>query len=368
MKRTIFAAIACVVIPAVALANSHPNLERGLVPESMMRMTGPDAINLFNGNLSISVPLSQTYPVSDTLSYSFALRYNSNVWDFLERWDPSDGVNLVQAHPAFFSNAGLGWSVSFGDLLPPGDPFFTGNPAFAWVYLAPDGSRHRFYSSLHEAEAPRGGLYTRDGSYLRLSFVGFDVDENPNKIEIEMPSGNVHTFELGAYDRWRLTRIEDRFGNFVSIHYSYPLKKEGMIWTITDSTNPDLENPRTHRLDFLRYDITSLVPRYRLTKMSLAAFDDSQACYNFEYAEETIPRSYKHEDGVMGYYVTVPLLQGVTFPDGTTDSCGFGGCSGCSTTDFTYNLTGDPAGLVETMRLPTGGVIDWQYGFYTFPS
>ncbi len=360
MKRTILTVLASLVLATLVFANSHPNLERGHVPGSMMRLSGPDSVNLFNGNLSLSIPLGQTYPVSDTLSYSFGLRYNSNIWDFTEGWD---GEVVVQAHPASFSNAGTGWRLSLGDLLAPGDWYNTGNPAAAWVYLAPDGSSHRFYSSLHRGEASGGRWYTRDGSYLRMHIVASDDADEPIEIDIEMPSGNVHTFETGPFDRWYLKRIEDRFGNFVAVAYTFPLRAggQGMIWTVTDSAG------RSQSLDFSRYEMTSPVPRYRLDTMSLAAFNGNQACFIFEYVEQEIPRSYKHTDSAMGDSVVVPLLQTVIFPDGSSNPCGFGGCSDCTTTDFTYVLTGDPAGMLESMRLPTGGSIDWQYGLYTFP-
>jgi len=333
-----------------------------MVPGSMMRLSGPDNINLFNGNLSLSIPLGQTYPVSDTLSYSFVLRYNSNIWDFTEGWD---GEVVVQAHPAFFSNAGTGWRLSLGDLLAPGDWYNTGNPSNAWVYLAPDGSSHRFYSLLHRGEASGGGLYTRDGSYLRLQFVAFDASEDPIKIDIEMPSGNTHTFELKSdWDVWRLTEMRDRFGNSVDFSYVFPNGREvgDLECTITDETG------RLHVLFYERYSHPDdSLPRYSLISMSLAAFGGHQACFAFEYLEEEIERSYKHDDPGMDYDVVVPLLQSVTFPDGGSNPCDIAGCSDCTTTDFTYLLTGDPAGLLESMRLPTGGVVDWQYGLYTFP-
>ncbi len=369
MKRTILITIAVLTLPTVLLANSHPNLERGMVPGSMMRLSGPDNVNLFNGSLNLTVPLGGTYPVSDTLSYSFVLRYNSNIWDFNEWWDNTNGEVVVQAHPAFFSNAGLGWRLSLGELLPPGEPLVTGNPAYAWVYLAPDGSSHRFYSSLHRGEGPDDGLYTRDGSYLRLQFIAFDTTDDPIEIDLEMPSGNIHTFELKTgWDLWRLTEIKDQFGNSVTLSYVFSGGQEGgdLECTITDSTNyPE----RTHVLNFERYNHPyDNVPRYRLKDLALAAFGDgNQACYSFEYVEQEIPRSYKHDDPAMDDDVVVPLLQTATFPDGSSDPCDIGGCSDCSTTDFSYILTGDPAGLLETMRLPTGGVIDWQYTLYTFP-
>ncbi len=82
--------IATTAIPAPA--QDHPNLERGMVPGQIMSMgDGPDTINVFNGNLSLAVPLGMSYPVASGFSYGFSLHYNSNVWDFVERWEDGKG-------------------------------------------------------------------------------------------------------------------------------------------------------------------------------------------------------------------------------------------------------------------------------------
>src|SRR2546423_1564512 len=69
------------------------------------------------------------------------------------------------------NNAGFGWTVSLGSLKPglgEGDPI---NPTSRFMYVAPDGSQHYFYQSLHGTTGDGATQYTRDGSYLRLKEV-----------------------------------------------------------------------------------------------------------------------------------------------------------------------------------------------------
>jgi hypothetical protein len=83
-------------------------------------------------------------------------------------------------------------------------PDFNRNP-----FLTPDGGLHTFYPTLHEGESATSGVeYTRDGTYLRLKTASRQV---------ELPDGTIHTFS--DLNNGYLTRIEDRFGNFVRVEY-----------------------------------------------------------------------------------------------------------------------------------------------------
>ena len=88
------------------LAQDDPNLARGLLSKSSYQYDDIDAINLFNGNLTLSIPIGQTYRVNGLLSYGLVLYYNHKVWQ-LEEEPPS-----VIAYPDPFNNAALGWRLN----------------------------------------------------------------------------------------------------------------------------------------------------------------------------------------------------------------------------------------------------------------
>ncbi|GBC80189.1 hypothetical protein HRbin09_01423 [bacterium HR09] len=138
----------------------HPNLQVGFKPEQAYQIGEVDSINLFNGNLTLQIPLGTPYPVNGGLSYSFSVAYNSKVWDygfemFVTCKSPYEDVRVPAASPAARSNAGLGFRLSFGELNP---PWTTRNAFSQWVYVSPDGSEHRFYQTLLPGE------YDTDGS------------------------------------------------------------------------------------------------------------------------------------------------------------------------------------------------------------
>jgi hypothetical protein len=91
---------------ASLLGQQPPERERGFKPDSVHHFNGFDSVNLFNGNLNLTIPIA-TYPVAAGLSYSFFLRYSGNLWMSIEhcgdklctdRWFPHN------------DNAGMGWA------------------------------------------------------------------------------------------------------------------------------------------------------------------------------------------------------------------------------------------------------------------
>jgi RHS repeat-associated protein len=243
-------AAALMVLTAVyaTAQNQHKNQERGFSANGVYSGGDLDHINLFNGNLTVSIPIGQPYPVNGQLSYAFTLVYNSNPWSprevcsigidqdiffssFLSvdsRYvniggqsvlvsqhinqtpggDPydasgiqssSDGCYTIQdPNPA--TNAGLGWQLSFGKLYKPRDDAFDDRPNYTeksnWVYMSPDGSEHTFYRTLHVDDVVGSSniWYTRDDTYLRLNMSppanGYQGD-----MMIEFPNGQKHYFQ-----------------------------------------------------------------------------------------------------------------------------------------------------------------------------
>jgi len=363
--------------------DDHPNLERGFAPEKSIFFSEPDSINAFNGGLTLSVPLGFEYPLTDAFSYGFVLSYSSNPWDFVVHRnsgpDP-DPDSWLQAHPAFINNAGFGWMLSMGAALryhSPGNMSSDEN-----VYVSPDGARHSFYETLHlyddEVDPDNEAYYTRDGSYLRLTW-----ELDPLRYFVEHPDGrrsvfSSHFLPISNTHEWRLDSIEDVFGNYVNIVYSQDCRAgdEGdecfETWGISDSAG------RIHTLEFQFADFIeppgggepTLVEGKEIEHLTIASPHGGSSCYQFDYEWVEIPRHEDDDDDETSENVMVRLLDTITYPDSASeiDPC-TQYCIDCSYTEFEYHEegSGDPAGVIASMRLPTGGVIEWDYQLFKFP-
>ncbi len=83
--------------------SQHATNARGFNANGAYASYDIDHINLFNGNLLITIPIGQTYPVNGNLNYSFKLVYNSFIWSYESTCSGTD--------------SGGGFSESFGALL-----------------------------------------------------------------------------------------------------------------------------------------------------------------------------------------------------------------------------------------------------------
>jgi hypothetical protein len=196
MRARSLALALLLAVAAPLLAQEHPNLAKGFAADKAYSMGDVDSVNLFNGNLTLSIPIGQSYPVGGNLSYRIAAYYNSNLWRYTGdsnadwNYDPNSTATIADPSPEF--NAGLGWSLHFGRLYAANTAGY--NDTGKWVYVSPDGARHSFYQRLHSdiaAEAASGILYSRDNSYLRLN-----TSANPKTIEF--PDGTRRTVCRGS--------------------------------------------------------------------------------------------------------------------------------------------------------------------------
>ncbi len=335
------------------MAQEHPNIAKGLSGAGGAVL---DSVNPFNGNLVIRLPIGQSYPVNAGLSYQLALTYNSQVWEH-ETYDDE-----TRAIPARGANAGLGWSLHLGRLNPPQLEFSSlPSPDYSRnTYLAPDGATHTFYPTLHEGEAATPGVeYTRDGSYLRL---------NTASRQIEFPDGTVQTFN--SLTNGYLTRIEDRFANFIQVDYQdcspscvAVAPANAHRWQITDTAG------RVHRIDLRD---TGQPDQVRvITKVDLQAFGGARAIYKFLYNDSTDDQSTTGAPvGLTGCggsdNYQIWFLTKVVLPDSSVYEMPKAGY-------FSSNVPGDfsnpcKTGLINRLRLPTLGQIEWDYILYKFPT
>ncbi|MBI4914332.1 MAG: RHS repeat-associated core domain-containing protein [Acidobacteria bacterium] len=362
-------ALGLAILPLFALADdaTDPALERGIMPDGTYQLLGVDNVDLFRAALSLQIPLGQRYRVGGALSYGFGLTYHSDVWDVITLIEcptcPETGYEY-SAFPSALSNAGLGWMFSLGRLIDPNEA-----PQFhsAFTYVAPDGSEHQFFDSLHTSEGqPNTSLsYTRSGSYMRMRVLG------PDWREIEMADGSRHQF-LHYYDsqkevwRWRLWYV---YGPFSMAWYKVdydtepdpdPNKPPRPRWTITDSDG------RTHQAVFDG-------AHNHLIELRLAAFGTSQAVYQLAYQWPQLNRTcldnntastseyLNHPPFSPGGPDTIPILVSVTLPDGTAYRMHDGAVPNPAPT---YTLTCNPylaSGTIRRLFLPTGGGIEWTF-------
>jgi YD repeat-containing protein len=356
-RRVGLVVLLAVVVAGSAGAQQPPELERGFKPELVYQFNGLDSVNLFNGNLNMSVPLGGTYPVGGGLSYSFVLRYSGNVW--LGREDCTYGrqedtvTRCAFRYIPHLENAGLGWRLSFGELKPPLlGPEWGDSDMTKWRYVSPDGGEHFFHPTLHGCTAGSascelevsGVLYTRDGTYLRMK------DDGAAAKIIEFPDGQRHRFQNDGTDaepRWRLKRMYTgpRPGsttpeNRVELEYDDVAK----TCAVTDSASA-----RRHVIYFRSHP--ALTTYQVVDRIELASFA-GPATYQFTYYDGPLARPC----GTLSpTSIPVSLLTGLTLPGGERYEFGYN--------QPTDNLCTSHAqsGTLSKAVLPTLGRVQWTY-------
>ena len=392
MKNKNLIAFVIVLISCLTLQvysqSQHLNQARGFTANGVFSTKEIDSVNLFNGNLTLTIPIGGAYKGGGNSSFSLTLVYNSNLWNQEEEClVQASGTYTVWAHysfetnnywvdPAFpngndgdaapregsdcytlstpnpETNAGMGWQLTLGKLYPPRlnnySPLATEKQN--WVYVSPDGSEHSFYNTLHdtdiEAEAhPDDTTYSRDGSYLRMRKAG-------GERLVEFPNGDIHHFALkpGTPDNWRMVKMEDRSGNYFDVKYENRDGNNAEDWVIKDQFD------REQIVYFYKPDnaYQAVVDYVKLTGFT----NTPPAIYDFDYQSVTINRASPHKPtGQLQAQVTVPFLTSVTLPDNSRYEM---------PAATSYDTTGGDSslksiGIIKGVTLPTGGRMEWDY-------
>ena len=369
LRRIVLPALALAALsaPGAARADVHPNTAPGFPVEQSFHVGDVDSVNLFNGALTLTIPLGGTYPVNGGFSYSLKLTYNSSPWLFktVKYSIPPDyhEVPRTQAYPNPCSNAGLGWRVSFGRMDPPCQvPDANDTLPLGPIYQDENGTDHVFYPVLHYGDAedalPAGVSdveYTRDGSYLRLKVY------TAGYREIEFPDGSVRRFDNGGVGFTGMpTAIRDPFGNQLSISYATANQ-----WVLTDTQG------RTQRVWF-RTDLPGYAQS--VDHVDLVTFGGAPVTYQFNYATQVIGRPCPHNDtdqtGSLGPTVNVPLLTSLSLPDGSFWKTTAGDYVTAVPSGPTYpaNACTENAGNLTAWTLPTLGRMEWTWQKVYFPT
>jgi len=348
---------------------------RGFSPTGVSASSDVDNVNLFNGNLTVSIPISPSYPLDGGASYGISMTFTGQPWDFV-------GSNRIPKTPTpnRRSNAGTGWIVGMGRMITPSDVTNT-NTGQSWIYASPDGSDHRFYDQIHPADCssdpaasnhcPAGIHYTRDNTYLRLRETGSTVN-------LDFPNGVTHVFDSTTGELKEIWTPFDSTSPSVTIQ-DIPSSTNPLVDCKDDQATSgcfiihDKFNNRTQYITFTG-DGNVYYRQRRVHQLILtpAAHDASLSCtlnpnalvYSFWFKDggvTTLPLDSDNcytKNSSSPNPVYTPLLDHITFPDGTSYSFDYyndTGGSGCS------------QGSLKTLTLPTLGVVSYTYQNYLGP-
>jgi YD repeat-containing protein len=346
-----FALLLVAALPSSASVPPDPNTARGFAGK-VYQLGDLDNVNVFNGNLTVRIPIGQSYRSGPSLAYQLVLTNNTKVWDYEGvEIDELDGLGPYRrrAIPETYSNAGLGWTLSLGRLLPPrpstlasdGQELIKGH---GYIYLGPDGAQREFFF---------GGC-TEDGSYLRLTLNAWAEGHS-----IEFPDGQIHQFNAAGW----LRKIRDRFDNWVDV--AYTTVQCGQLtcdqWTITDG-HGTTRSSRSHIVTFTNKSAKYNQANFQkvVSSVRLATFGTSTATYTFHYADDAQAGGTTIKRGGCGDLISTDsqtvgaaLLNGITLPDGSTFTMQYEPSAGaCS------------SGALARLTLPTGGALAWEHGYY----
>lgn len=392
----------------------------GFNPEQVYQAADIDDVNLFNGNLTINLPIGPRYPVRDGFGYQFQLTYNSKIWSFVScSPNPDDfPCNIDPADPTFDlpvsqpgasqgiqgianpkNNVGAGWRLTLGvgELYGP----TIDNPQGTLAYVEPSGMVAGF--KIPEFETQQNSSQFKYPRYLfngtkmlrvRVTAPAADADGlvmEPRRAEVDLPDGRTITYarpnsvdKLGNHvrqapnGRWDLISIRDAFDNTVNVQETHKIVQldidlDGNADTVAVPDKWTVTDP------FGRTQTVSFDDKGMVTKVALAGFDNSVSTYSFHRElGNPIPGGcptdlFNTEIERPYYSVQLPLLKEIRLPSkdlSVQDS------DPNDTFEFSYYpasvetnvICSTLRGRLKDVTLPTKGTIEYTYGNYNFPN
>ena len=364
---------ALLLAPGSLAAQNGPDNDADAAPgytNSVFHREELDSVNLYNGQLILPIALGPSYPVGPKLRFQMSLVYNSRVDDYgapTPSQAPPPLESFVYRPLVGNSSLGIGWELSLGAIKPCRHGLSIGQ-----CYVAPDGSQHMF------TRTQGTGKVTGDGSQYYLKGSGpyemWDGDGNRYLFDKQVsgfddgPSeGYTHDFGRGR-DGWYLGSLTDPHGNGYTVTYwtgSHPQ------WTYGTSTCSPA--------------ITSLM------KMRPPAGTGGWVPKEITLPSGQIVRVHRGHNGYLDGMVLSADFPVVVNGALTTRAWSFvydtpyGGYShGCSDGAIAVHLqrlkelrlpsdlAGSPkyrfehSAFLNKVTLPTGGSVEYCYGWYTF--
>ena len=216
------------ICSAGSLLGQQPDVDQpdetlpGFKSQQVYDMSGTDSVNLFSGDVHITVPLGPEYPLSSGLTWRLAAHYSSKLWHMFQ-YDsgeqsldcPDTEIYVTRAQVGGLPTIGAGWTLELGSYRPhpplPGDTVD--------YYKSPDGAHHTFSyldsDADFRADPQTDGTYIvreSDGTVLHFAHLctlptpanGFDFSDESR--DTRFPN---------QPNRYGLSSIVDRFGNTV---------------------------------------------------------------------------------------------------------------------------------------------------------
>jgi RHS repeat-associated protein len=349
----------------------------GFQAEHVYDFGSVDSVNAFNGNLIVNLPLGLRYPVATGFDFGLTLTYNAKIWDYYTVQPYTNGNFYQEARANLRSNAGVGWRVSLGRLLPPSSSTGYGytDDSHPWLYESPAGDEHPFADFVYNMDGPCGGgmpnpnatvLFTCDGSHLRMVII------NSTTRDVEFPDGRIDEFKY-AHSRWLLTTKKDRFGDQAALGWSFD--DDGyLIESDISNGNGAVATIHYKHLDDMgdSVDQGQNVDYIEFT----ASGSTATVTYKFNYTPENVPVG-PYDSFTGSNLPTAPscattnpctksmnLLTSIDLPD-TVDPTR-------NHFNFSYAIdstapASDSQGMLTDLQLPTGGHLLYQYQLYSLP-
>jgi RHS repeat-associated protein len=347
---------------SVGLAQNGPDNDPDTAPgyaASVFHHGQVDSINLYNGALTIPIALGPSYPIGPRFHFQLILTYNSRVWDFGNPGpDNQSDLGLyepIKADPSL----GVGWSLSAGAIKP------CGVVQNSHCYMSPDGAEHLF-----DDQFTPGYYKPSDASALMLHFLGAS-----SGYEMWDGAGNHYVFgwHVTGYDDppqdylndlgygrngWYLTSVSDPFGNSFAVTYYTNLGTQP-CWTpahcpaATNSWLVKTVKRGATTLATVNLGIDPGAPGVGnlVTSVDFASAGGATARWTFSRSTVNVTRGQPNTASL-----DLPVITAIGLPVSVQY-------------EFTWNTGGADSGyggLIRTMTLPTGGVVSYVWGTYSF--
>ncbi len=345
----------------------------GFKEQQVYDFNGVDSVNLFSGDLHVTVPLGPEYPLSSGLTWRLAAHYSSKLWHMFQYDSGLNGsadcpgvpIPVRRAHVNGYSTLGIGWTLELGYIRP-------SKGGSATVYKSPDGAHHMLPGGFGADSDLRldqvGGTYLvrqADGTVLEFAHL-YEIPAPVNGFDFsdEDRPGTVETDSVRQTLRYGLSSIVDRFGNTVlQVTYLANCTSAPCPANAWKVGSVQLANPtRTIQFNWGQY----VSPSGNFDVITSIGFPSVgagtlTATFGFK-ANGALARS--------GFDSGHPPYPGLDIPTGPT-STHVPFLESITQGDQTYSFEYDAAdpngnkGVMITLTLPTGGKIAYGYSSMT---
>jgi len=310
-----------------------------------------DNIDLYGGDIGVTIPLGPVYPLGPNFSWGLAAHATDKIWNYIDDGCGTGGQRaLIHGLPTI----GAGWTLELGHI--------EGAIVGGGSYVSPDGGKHV-------------GTPSSDGSRLRIKC------QTTTSCTVETPDGIIYTFahaytiprptagssvdfnylvpEVSPPQQVGLTSITNHFGKtLLSVTYNASPND----WEIASISLEPL-TAQARPITFTYGPVTiSGVTWQVLTQLSFPSAAGAAHNLVMGFAYNTMPITRNTFDNLpngfgsclaSGATANVPTLGAITFNDGTAV---------LQTYAFTYQHTSDNAdSLLSQITLPAGGTIAYTY-------